>query len=364
MTVAATRPRGQPLLMLAVLFMAWIGGRAMMWESPFSVAQGLTKVGGSIPDGAQTVAGAAFFANFGGVSASFGPRGGEQMASLARSVAPPDLLMNVAGGAAPGSDDTTDRQQLATVVTPHQPVPSPLSERIVTGAAPDGARPGMMPRSDRWSIDAWAFLRDGSGSAAIAQGRVPSYGASQAAVVLNYRLAPASGHDPRAYARAYKALIDGGEKELAAGFSARPIAALPMRIHAELRATSRSGRTDARPAAFVTSELAPLALPLRLRAEAYVQAGYVGGSDGTGFADGQVHVLRDVGKFDLGTISLGTAAWGGAQEGAERIDLGPSLRLDMKLNNVPTRLALDYRERVAGNADPASGVALTLSSRF
>src|SRR3546814_5949245 len=148
-----------------------------------------------------------------------------------------------------------------------------------------------MPRTDRWSLEAWASLRDGSVSAAIAQGRVPSYGASQAAVALNYRLAPASGHDPRAYARAYKALIDGGEKELAAGFSARPLAALPVRMHAELRATRRAGRTDVRPAAFVTSELAPQALPFRLRAEAYFQAGSLSGREGNGITAGDRYIL-------------------------------------------------------------------------
>lgn len=364
MTTDVVRPRGQPLLMLALLFMAWIGGRALMWESPFSAAQRPIRVGDSIPAQAQTVAGTAFFANFGGVSASIGARGQGQTASLTWSVAPPDLLINAAGEITPGSDVATGQQQLVPGSTSHPPVPFPLSERIVTGAAPDRAQLGTVPRSDRWSLEAWAFLRDGSGSAAIAQGRVPSYGASQAAAVLNFRLAPASVHDPRAYARVYRALIDGGEKEIAAGLSARPMAALPVRMHAELRATRRAGRTEARPAAFVTSELAPQALPLRLRAEAYVQAGYVGGRDGTGFVDGQVHVLRDVGKFDLGTISLGTAAWGGAQEGAERFDLGPSLRVDLKFGKVPARLALDYRERVVGNAEPASGAALTLSTRF
>src|SRR3546814_15333389 len=101
--------------------------------------------------------------------------------------------MNAAGGAAPCTEVATGQQQLVPGSSSHPPVPSPLSERIVTSAAPDGVRPGIMPRTDRWSLEAWAFLRDGSGSAAIAPGRVPSYGASQAAVTLNYRLAPASG---------------------------------------------------------------------------------------------------------------------------------------------------------------------------
>src|SRR3546814_19214690 len=110
--------------MLAVLFMAWIGGRAMMWESPFSVAQVPIRISGSIPDRAQTVAGTAFFANFGGVSASFGPRGEGQMASLARFASPPDLLMNAAGGAAPGP---------AVAPGPQPLVPGPAPKSVVEG---------------------------------------------------------------------------------------------------------------------------------------------------------------------------------------------------------------------------------------
>lgn len=364
MTAGTTRSRGQPLLMLAVLFMVWIGGRAMLWESPFAVGREPIGSSGSIPGGARKIASAAAFSNFGGVSATFGPGRAELSALSARPATQTGPFMYSASEIASGPEGAAGSLRSGAVAPAHQPVPPTLSERIVTGAAPDRAQPAAMPRRDRWSLEAWAFLRDGSGSAAIAQGRVPSYGASQAAVVLNYRLAPGNPRDPRAYARAYKALIDGGEKELAAGLSARPLAALPMRMHAELRATRRAGKVDVRPAAFVTSELAPLALPLRMRAEAYVQAGYVGGRDGTGFADGQVHLLRDVGRFDLGQVSIGAAAWGGAQKGAERLDIGPSLRFDVKLDKIPARLALDYRERVAGNAQPPSGAALTLSTRF
>src|SRR3546814_14103569 len=80
-------------------------------------------------------------------------------------------------------------------------VPRELSEQIVTAAAPDRVQPAAMLRRDRWSLDAWTFWRDGSGSAEIAQGRVPSYGASQAAEVRNYRIAPPSARDPRASVR-------------------------------------------------------------------------------------------------------------------------------------------------------------------
>lgn len=206
--------------------------------------------------------------------------------------------------------------------------------------------------------------REGSGATAISQGRVPSYGASQAGAVLRYRLATRSGNEPHAYVRAYRALISRGESELAPGLSVRPLAGLPLRAHAELRVTDRSSGTDLRPAVLVTTELPPRALPAGMRAEMYVQGGYVGGSYATAFADGQLHVLRDVEQFDLGRLSLGAGLWAGAQKGASRTDLGPTMRLDLNIGQVPARLAVYYRARVAGDAEPGSGAAVTLSTRF
>ena len=116
-------------------------------------------------------------------------------------------------------------------------------------------------------------------------------------------------------------------------------------------------------------ELAPLDLPLGTRLEAYAQAGWVGGRDATLFADGQASLTREVDLVAKATgdamhLSLGAGAWGGAQDGAHRLDLGPTMRLDVKLGEVPARVSLDWRERVEGDAAPGSGAAVTLSTRF
>lgn len=218
--------------------------------------------------------------------------------------------------------------------------------------------------SRSWSLDAWAFWREGSPSAKLNTGRSPVYGASQVGAVLSYRLAPATKSDTRAYVRGYKALVREGESEVASGVSARPIAGVPVRAHAEVRLTRIAGQTQFRPSAFVTSEFEPLELVAGVRAEAYVQAGYVGGKGKTAFADGQILVHRDVADFDLGKVSIGGAAWAGAQDGSNRLDVGPSMRIDLGIGEVPSRLSVDWRERVAGNAEPDSGLAVTLSTRF
>lgn len=377
------RTRGQPLVMLAVLLSCWAGLRILTWDSTWP---GLDTMGGyAAPQLAAR-------------EVPPGPTANPAQPASAQHTKPPrETAMRGDGGGRPPHGSSTiaptapapplhwpaqaapplqpsaraagGHQLLWMAAMAHLPVPEPLGERLAqvvqpAGAAPAVRVPSAYPQIDRWSLDGWALWREGSGRALAGEGRVPTYGASQAGAVLRYRLAPGDAHEPRAYARAYRALVDGGESELAAGLSARPIAQLPLRAHGEVRATGRDGAVELRPAAFVTSEFAPLALPAGLRAEAYFQAGYVAGEDATGFADGQVHLLREVAGFDLGRVSLGAAAWGGAQEGAQRIDLGPSIRLDLTLGEVPARLSLDYRERVAGEAEPPSGTALTLSTRF
>ena len=63
-------------------------------------------------------------------------------------------------------------------------------------------------------------------------------------------------------------------------------------------------------------------------------------------------------------LSLGGGAWGGAQENAERLDAGPTVRFDLNVGEVPARISLDWRQRVTGDAAPNSGFAATVSARF
>ncbi len=235
------------------------------------------------------------------------------------------------------------------------PLPAPFYPASAPGAVPAGTK--------RWSADGWLLLR--RGGAALSSAPAPaSYGASQLGAVLRYQLAPASGHRPAAYLRASAALDGSAEKEAALGLSARPIARLPIIAAVEARATQFASGTRLRPAAIAFTQLPPVRLPLGLRAEAYAQAGYVGGAGATAFADGQLridHRLAGVGKFEL---RAGAGSWGGAQHGASRLDIGPMATLGVPMGAASARLAVDWRFRVAGSAAPSSGPALTLSAGF
>ncbi|UAB79071.1 hypothetical protein INR77_05120 [Erythrobacter sp. SCSIO 43205] len=239
-----------------------------------------------------------------------------------------------------------------------------------------GLPPATLARTDRWMLDAFGFYRQGSSALSIPQGRSPVYGASQLAANLQWRARPSSSHDPRIFLRAYQAQVDGGESEIAAGVSGRPIGTVPVRLFAELRATQSpsisdfgvGAQTRVRPAAYAATELGPKPLPMGFSLETYAAAGYVAGSPSTYFLDGQAVATREllrIGKPGAGgAVSVGGGVWGGAQRDAKRLDVGPTLRFDVDIGKMPARVSVDYREQVAGDAEPDSGLAATVSTRF
>lgn len=216
----------------------------------------------------------------------------------------------------------------------------------------------------RWSFDSWLFLRQSDENGISAAPLPATYGSSQAGAVMRYRLSRSSPNRPTAYIRVTKALAGPSQGDISAGLSARPVANFPVAAMVEGRLSRNGSSTELRPAALLVSELPATELPLEFRGQAYAQAGYVGGDFATGFADGQMKLDRKLADFDLGTLHAGAGAWGGIQKGAERVDIGPTASLTMKVGEAPVRIAMDYRHRVAGDAVPQSGIALTVSTGF
>ena len=104
-------------------------------------------------------------------------------------------------------------------------------------------------------------------------------------------------------------------------------------------------------------------LPIGFRLDAYAQAGIVGARRRDAFADGAVVIDRGFGREDA-SLRLGALAAGAVQPGAARVDVGPRLTLRLPDVGHGSRIALDWRQRVAGDALPKSGVALTLAADF
>ncbi len=385
-------PRGAPLVMLAALLTAWTGARALWWENPFPpvrdalapvlgpvigpIAQGVSdRVTDALTDPlrgpaiARVQLQALPQIRFRGVDPGLGGTG--------MAMAFPASDPRGFGRAAPSTPQLAAAHALLLRASARGPAVFGAGLRDDASALGDRTSAPFLPAADparrksrRWSVDGWAFWRQGSDSTPISQGRVPIYGASQIGAVFQYRLAQeGSRRDPRLFARAYRSLVRRGESEVSLGASLRPFPRLPLRAAAEVRYTDAAFTNEVRPAAFAVTELPPVALPLGAQFEAYGQAGWVGGASRTAFADGQASLTREIGGVARATndrmrLSLGAAGWGGAQRDAERVDVGPTMRLDLSVGDVPARLSVDWRERVAGNAGPESGIAATLSTHF
>lgn len=384
MSRGSRRFRGQPLAAFGLLLTAWVAGRVILWEpllaKPVAAARPLAvqaagKDHAASPEhrldqrhdlsAARVAPG---WATRGSLLALpprttlvpvFAP------AALAREPAPlpPAAALQPLPKAAPGilAPRVAAAHQMAWLAAVAQ---LPLPPEAALALAPQRPPAARAPSPQRWSADGWLLLRRGGSGASPGGALLPSLGASQAGAVLRYRLAPSSAHRPALYLRASSALQTPRGEELAAGLSLRPLAGVPFAAMAEARLTQTPTGSRLRPALALVSEFPPARLPGGLRGEAYVQGGYVGGTGATAFVDGQARIeapLLSAGKLHL---RAGGGLWGGAQQGASRIDIGPTATLALPLGSGGGRLSADWRFRIAGNAAPASGPALTLSAGF
>lgn len=358
-----TARRGQPVIALAMVLGTWVVARAVVWEgatepqvvapvsvesAPTSVPQFQGQTDSPSSAGALQMPPAVQprpvpFYRADPVPASARPLPVAQSTEPVRVAAGHHLLWMAAVS-------LVRMPELAAV-----PAPPPV---------PYIARDPVRPQR-RWSADGWMMLRDGGVPGPVTGPARATYGASQFGAVVRYRLIPESGHRPTAYLRGTGAMDRPFDKEAAAGIAARPVSSIPVTIAAELRAGELSSEFRVRPAVVAVTELAPQKLPFEFRAEAYAQAGYVGGRGATPFFDGQLRADRAITRIGKGELRAGVGAWGGAQEGASRLDIGPAAILGVPVNDMASaRLAVDWRFRVTGNAVPQSGPALTLSAGF
>ena len=98
-------------------------------------------------------------------------------------------------------------------------------------------------------------------------------------------------------------------------------------------------------------------MPLGFTLDGYAQGGLVGFNSRDLFVDGGIAFTRPIYR----QFSGGFGIWGGAQPGLYRIDAGPRVTMRVRGN---VRVHLDWRQRIAGNAQPGSGPALTLAGDF
>lgn len=217
------------------------------------------------------------------------------------------------------------------------------------------AAPPLRPRLDRLQLSSWALLRNQqpnvAGSRSLASGG--QLGASQAGARLVYNF-------NRQLAISARISSEVGRRggEVAAGIRVRPLVGLPVWLTAERRqAVGRFGGGRSDFAIFAEGGLYQRPLPWRFSLDTYLQAGVVGLKARDLFVDGALAVTRPVYR----NFSAGFGIWGGAQPGLARLDAGPRVTMQVRRG---VKVHADWRQKLAGNARPDSGPALTLAGDF
>lgn len=207
----------------------------------------------------------------------------------------------------------------------------------------------------RWNVSSWALWRAGdAGPAGLAPGTL---GGAQAGARATFQIAPERLPRVALAARVSSPLRRSGT-EAALGLEWQPAADLPVRLLAERRQRI-TGEGRSAFALLAHGGVSDRALGGGFDLNAYAAAGVVGAKRRDLFAEGRATVTRA-----LGPVRVGVGAWGGAQPGVERLDVGPTVALPLRLGAVGSRVSVDYRLRVAGDAAPGSGPALTIATGF
>jgi len=214
------------------------------------------------------------------------------------------------------------------------------------------AQPPAAPRLDRVQLTSWALLRGAPSPGALASGG--TLGGSQAGARLTY----AFNRWVAASLRTTSPVGGTRGAEVAGGLRFTPLRSVPVAFTIERRQSiSPHGGGRSAFAVFAEGGLYHQPMPWKFSLDAYVQGGLVGLSSRDYFVDGAFAFTRPV----WGRVSAGFGLWGGAQTGIYRVDAGPRVSVRVR-DNIYAHV--DWRQRIAGTAQPSSGPALTLAADF
>lgn len=288
-------------------------------------------------------------------------------APLSRRPGPPaPIVLPAARGAvartpAPGMMRQSDNR-VAQPLMPEpvaRPLPTALGKATIPAVAPihpPATGAAYKDHRKEWRTSAWAIVREtGRKQSLAAAGQL---GGAQAGVRATYELGPGWA----LAARLSGPLAARQGKEAAVAVDWRPMDLLPVTFTIERRDGLDRGGRDAFAAGvfggFVTR------MPLGILVDGYAQAGVVGLKRRDAYADGALRVEHLVARKGKARISAGAGIWGGVQPGVSRVDAGPQLVAHVPVGPASLRLGAEWRERVAGNARPGSGPALSIGADF
>ncbi|WP_029936712.1 hypothetical protein [Sphingomonas sp. UNC305MFCol5.2] len=335
--------QGRPIRFLALVALGWVGVRiVLLWSQTGSLPEAIRQ---AVPLASPAIPGA--------VAA---PAQVPPVPAVRTTHIPPVVGARRPFPRAMASVIAADPERVQMALLALVQYGAPAAIGVAAESLPMAAQPDRLPSSpDRWSASAWLVARPGIGLGA-APG-TSQIGGGQAGVRVAYMLLPKQRL--AAFARVVTPLRGRGA-EASLGLEWQPTRA-PVRLVAEQR-FGLDGVKSGPGIGVIAGFDGPVASGFRL--ESYGQAGTIRRNRTEPYADGAVratHALAEAGGVRL---ALGGGVWGAAQRDAVRFDLGPSATLALPIGKRDVRLALDWRQRIAGDARPGSGLAFTLGSDF
>ncbi len=298
--------------------------------------------------------------------------------AAAREAAPPTPPAAPAAPSAPPDDARARAHALATLGyrqlregDRRQAVQSLSRALLLDPEAPEAAAWAADVRrlSKRWAVSAYSLSREGTGDPLAAS---PVLGGGQAGAAVSFTLDPLARRPVSIVARMASAagpdgVLDPATAEAALGLRWQPLPGIPLALDAERRialgAFARSAWA-ARVSGGSGGRARIGTVPLLW--DAYGEAGLVGEKRLDLYGGAQARGA--VPLFALGNVSLdaGAGLWAAGQRTGElatgRLDFGPSARIALK--QWPFSAQVDYRVKAAGNAEPGTGLALTVAGSF
>jgi hypothetical protein len=325
----------RPIRFVVGIVALWTGARAwMLWPQ---IERGVTDAVRAVASGAPAIAGAL-------PAVRSADRPGSVTIALGPMIPLPAPTTEAADSAPPAPDEPP---LLLAAATPGNIAP-PLSAPPPAASAPQalGAAPAA---TSRWSGSAWVYGRDSGGDGLATGGQL---GGSQAGARILFRPVPSV---PVALAMRVSRPLEDKGAEAAIGVDWQPIPAIRFAVERRMK-LERGGRNAW--SAFAAGGVYDRHVA-GLRVDAYAQAGVVGARRRDLFADGGIRVGREIGR-----VTIGAGAWGAAQPKVTRIDIGPQAVARVPVAGTTLSAAADWRFRIAGNARPGSGPAITLGLDF
>ena len=228
------------------------------------------------------------------------------------------------------------------------PDPRTMSPLLIAGAPLAGPSTRARLRGSGWII-----VRNGQ-----AEPFVPQLGGSQAGVRLTYLIERAAR---LSLAGRLSTALGGRQREAAIGLDWQPTR-LPVHVVAEQRIGIEQARGG--PSLGLVGGFGPVGIAEKVRLDGYGQAGVIARDGAEAFADGALRVSRPMSRIGPAVLELGVGAWGAAQRGAARFDVGPFASAVLPVGGANLRLAIEWRERLAGDAVPESGPAVSIGTDF